>query len=1181
MKSETTRIRTLASAIGILLLLLVSVMSPTHAAWVSLGGSEGSPVSVTVLESSAERIVLDYEIPGFYADRVRVDGADYYAIRLPGEGTLLENGLPELPHICRSVIISDSERMAVRILESQVEELDGYPVVPSKGSILRTVDPATVPFSFDSFYGSDDVWPKERANGSAPYILRDYRGLSVEVVPFLSHGGDGRLDAARHLVVEIQADGPDVANVIERTGPPHAVVREFAEIYRHHFLNWGFDRYTPVLERGRMLVITHDTFHDAVLPLVAWKNQMGIATTLVDISAIGNTTAAIDAYITNLFNTQGLAFVLLVGDAAQIATPHFAGGASDPSYSTILGSDNYPELFVGRFSAETVAQVETQVLRSVTYEKTPAAGADWYHKGTGVASNQGPGDDGEYDYQHVGNIRTKLLGYTYSLVDEIYDPTGTAAMVTNALNNGRSIINYCGHGSETSWGSTGFSNSHVNALQNEWMLPFIFSVACVNGQFEGITCFAEAWMRATHNGNPTGAIGTYMSSINQYWNEPMCGEDECDDLLVNDEMHTFGGLCYNGSCQMMDEYGQTGIDMFLTWHIFGDPSLVVRTATPGAMQAQHDGTMFPGQADYAVSVPGVAGALCGLYGNGVLYGAAYTDGGGAASIHMDTPPMEPMSLTLTVTGYNMTSVIEPVEVLPPSGPYLVFSDATVLDGAGDNDGVCDAGETNGVELLLENIGVEPATGVIATIVSGDPNIQVLIGEQPFGDLPAGAVGSCQAPYQVQVDANAPDQLVVPFSVGVTSNEGQWDCNFSLMVAAPVLSAGEVLIDDSAPDGNGDGGVDPGEILYMQLRVANTGHADARGLTATLSCLNPTVNILDGEGDCVNAPAGGVGLLSSFQVEILPSCPDPSTLTFHVELSGPGDYAASLEYNVSVGSWVDDAESDHGWTLGVLGDNATTGIWVRADPVGTLQNGQQAQPETDHTPDPGSLCFVTGNGTPGGAAGDSDVDGGRTTLLSPVFNLGGAVSATIEYWRWYTNNLGNNPAQDWWDVDANSDGTSWIHLEHTQESANSWTYRTFSLGDSIPLTSQVRIRFVAADDAPGSLVEAAVDDFMLTAVKTPVTDVAAGEIREANGFVSCGPNPLRGSGTIGYRTGKNTHVRVAVYDVAGRLVRVLVDAETAAGEHAVALDGAALPSGVYFIRLDTPEFLQVRQVTVVR
>ena len=72
---------------------------------------------------------------------------------------------------------------------------------------------------------------------------------------------------------------------------------------------------------------------------------------------------------------------------------------------------------------------------------------------------------------------------------------------------------------------------------------------------------------------PTGAIATYMSSISQSWNPPMCGQDEAVDLLVRDEMRTIGGLWFNGSCQMMDEYGAPGINEFLNWIIFGDPSL--------------------------------------------------------------------------------------------------------------------------------------------------------------------------------------------------------------------------------------------------------------------------------------------------------------------------------------------------------------------------------------------------------------------------------------------------------------------------------------------------------------------------------------------------------------------------------------------------------------------------------
>jgi hypothetical protein len=1168
-------------ALGLVGLLLLAGATSSWAAWVSLGGAEGAEVGVTVLESSMDRTVLEFTIPGFYAEPVVIDGTIYQRLTLPGEASLLEPGLPELPKICRSLIVDDRSDMEVDLLEFETQDLAGFAVAPSKGNLLRTVDPADVPYPFGTFYGSDDVYPEAPVRAGEPYILRDYRGMVVELVPFVTRGNSTALMAASRVVVEVRAAGPSTTNVILRDGPPQSVAAGFADIYTHHFVNWGMGRYVPTEEAGRMVVITHDAFHDALLPLVEWKNQMGQPTSLIDVSTIGNTATAIDAYITNVYQTEGLTFVLLVGDAVQIATPHAAGGASDPSYALIAGSDNYPEILVGRFSAETLAQAETQVARTIAYEKTPAAGAAWYAKGTGIASNQGPGDDGEMDYQHVGNIRTKLLAYTYTDVDGIYDPNATIAMVTAALNEGRSIIDYCGHGSTNAWTTTGFSNSNVNALQNAGMLPFIFSVACVNGQFEGTTCFAEAWLRATQAGEPTGAVGAYMSSINQSWNPPMAAQDEAIDLLVGDQMRTFGALCYNGSCLMIDEYGAGGAEMYLTWHVFGDPSLRVRTAPPVEMEVQHDGGLFPGQPDYAVNVPGVAGAQCTLYADGILYGSATTDGAGSAVIHMENPPVMPGALTLTVTAYNKVPAIVPVNVLPPDGPYLVLGGTVLLDAAGDADGEADAAESLGLDLTLRNIGIETATGVTATIASDDPYVTLEAPTQGYGAILPDSTVCCLAPFLLSFSGSVPDQYVVPFQVHVAGNEGSWDFPFSLVVSAPVLAGGAVLIDDSTPGGNGNGVVDPGETFFVQLWMQNSGHAAAWDLTGLLSTTDQRIQILDADGTCLHAPAGSRGLMSAFQVQTPPDILVPAILPLDVELAGPAGFTGSIHYEVPIGAWADNAETDRGWALGVGGDTATGGVWVRTEPIGTLQGIEPVQPDLDHTFDPGSLCFVTGNGAIGGAVGDADVDGGRTTLLSPVFALGNAVSATLGYWRWYTNDLGNNPGQDAWTVEVTADGTNWVVLEQTTASANEWTYFVFDLGSYVPLTDQVRVRFVAVDDSPGSLVEAAVDDLVLTAVRAPATDAPVGEVRAASGIVSLGPNPLHGKGAITYRTGQAGRTALDLYDVSGRRVRALVDRVQAAGEYTVAIPVDGFVSGIYFVRLETAEVLEVRQIAVVR
>jgi hypothetical protein len=208
----------------------------------------------------------------------------------------------------------------------------------------------------------------------------------------------------------------------------------------------------------------------------------------------------------------------------------------------------------------------------------------------GIASNQGPGDDGEFDFQHLRNIRGDLTSWHYTEVGEFYDGSQgdedgagnpTPADISAFLNNGASIINYTGHGSTTSWGTSGFSNTDVNDLTNDDELPFIFSVACVNGNFTGSTSFSEAWLRAKNvtTGNPVGAIGFYGSTINQYWSPPMEAQDVFNDMLVNQDYSSFGALVYNASAGMMDAYGSndsdSGTKMFRTWTLFGDPSLKV------------------------------------------------------------------------------------------------------------------------------------------------------------------------------------------------------------------------------------------------------------------------------------------------------------------------------------------------------------------------------------------------------------------------------------------------------------------------------------------------------------------------------------------------------------------------------------------------------------------------------
>ena len=177
---------------------------------------------------------------------------------------------------------------------------------------------------------------------------------------------------------------------------------------------------------------------------------------------------------------------------------------------------------------------------------------------------------------------------------------------------------------------------------------------------------------------------------------------------------------------------------------------------------------------------------------------------------------------------------------------------------------------------------------------------------------------------------------------------------------------------------------------------------------------------------------------------------------------------------------DACESATGWVVGLTGDNATTGIWINADPVGTA-----AQPEDDHSVS-GTRCWITGNGAVGGGVGDADVDGGTTTLTSPAYSVAGLSDPYVSYFRWYSNNQGSDPNNDSMPIQISGNGgTTWVQLELVTENAGAWVQKKFRVRDFVtPTAGTIKLRFIARDLGTGSVVEAGVDDIQVTELVCP-------------------------------------------------------------------------------------------------
>ncbi len=78
-----------------------------------------------------------------------------------------------------------------------------------------------------------------------------------------------------------------------------------------------------------------------------------------------------------------------------------------------------------------------------------------------------------------------------------------------------------------------------------------------------------------------------------------------------------------------------------------------------------------------------------------------------------------------------------------------------------------------------------------------------------------------------------------------------------------------------------------------------------------------------------------------------------------------------------------------------------------------------------------------------------------------------------------------------------------------------------------------------------------------------------------------PNPFNPTTTIRYELARTGRVRLAVYNMLGQRVSVLVDARQKAGAHQARFDASHLSSGVYFYRLQTGDKMLVRKMLLMK
>jgi hypothetical protein len=78
-----------------------------------------------------------------------------------------------------------------------------------------------------------------------------------------------------------------------------------------------------------------------------------------------------------------------------------------------------------------------------------------------------------------------------------------------------------------------------------------------------------------------------------------------------------------------------------------------------------------------------------------------------------------------------------------------------------------------------------------------------------------------------------------------------------------------------------------------------------------------------------------------------------------------------------------------------------------------------------------------------------------------------------------------------------------------------------------------------------------------------------------------PNPFNPETTIDFQTDADSHVNISIFDINGNLVQELVNEWTESGSHRVKFSGHSIPSGIYFYKMTTKGFADIRKMTLIQ
>jgi hypothetical protein len=785
---------------------------------------------------------------------------DFVSLTQNQLNNIYKEGMPNVPILSRLIEVPQDAKVTFEIIsfDEQFISLSDYNIynriVPATRSQSKSEE--SVSYILDeTIYGLDAFFNTEIARYIDAGQMRASRLGTIEITPIQYNPTTNTLRVLNNLEIAVHFDDADHTKTANLKTKYETAYDINDQLYFNQ-LHYG-TRELISQAPTHLVIVTHRMFQAQLEPFITWKVKKGFQVTVGYTDVVGTSTTAIKTYLQNIYSgSNPMRFVLFVGDVAQI--PAWSGSAgshyTDLRYCEYTG-DDLPEVYYGRFSAQTTAQLQPQIDKTLMYEQFTMPDPSYLNQALLVA-----GDDSGFEMTH-GNGQLwygeqYYFNPTNNVVQSMYyqplDNDAVSVIIRNKISSGVGFANYTAHCGSSGWASPSFSTTNVNALTNVNKYGMWIGNCCQSNTFYENECFGEAALRKVNG----GAIGYIGGSNNTLWNEDYWWGVGVNSTVVAQPTYTGTGRgAYDGYWHTQPNEVNNTATWYPTqsqtlvvgnlavqastsgskqyyweiYHLMGDPTITPFIGTPQAM------TVTPSPSALMIGmtslqVTAAPYSYVALSQNGVLIAAGLANASGVVTLTFNSTSLAVGTADLVVTAQNRVPYIGTITVSPANEPYVSLQTYTTTVNPDFNQSV-------GLNVTLQNVAASgsgfDANGVTAILSTTDTYITITDNTQSFGQIVAGTSQLQNNAYTFSVANHVPDQHVAVFNLVITDNAGHtWNGVMNITLNAPAFTILNLSINDAS--GNNDGILDPGETADIIIETTQSGHAHVTNVIGNIT-----------------------------------------------------------------------------------------------------------------------------------------------------------------------------------------------------------------------------------------------------------------------------------------------------------------------------------------------------------